>query len=61
MSGPAWLEVGTALEDPDGKRWMIYGVDYEFVKIEDPEDGAYRLKQEDLVRWVDRGDWTVIE
>lgn len=59
-SGQDWLAVGTSLEDPDGKVWLIYDVGQEFVGIEDPDEGVFRLKREDLVRWVDRGDWSVV-
>lgn len=60
MFDPSWLAVGTALADPDGERWFVHGVTYEHVRVEHPDRGVFRLRKNDLLRWVDRGEWTVV-
>jgi len=59
VGSPGWLAVGTALRDPDGERWRVRSTGATTVRVQHPERGVHRLRREDLVAWVEAGDWTV--
>lgn len=61
MTAPDWLSVGTTLVDPDGDEWLVRAVSGGTVAVQNPDRGVHRLRRADLVTWVERGGWSVLE
>lgn len=57
MGTPDWLDVGASVRDPDDERWTIREVGPAWVAVQHPERGVHRLLKDDLVAWVEDGDW----
>lgn len=56
---PDWLREGAVVRDPDGERWVIRSIGVRWVTVGHADRGEHGLLRQDLVEWVERGEWTV--
>lgn len=57
MSSPSWLSAGNVLRDHEGERWRITDVGVTRVELGHVDRGAHEVRREDLIEWVESGDW----
>ena len=57
MATPDWLSAGRVVVDPEGERWRIREVGAVEVTLQHPERGGHALRKDDLLTWVESGDW----
>lgn len=60
MATPEWLGEGAAVWDPDDERWVVHEVGPKWVVVQNPDRGRHKLLQQDLVEWVEDGEWKVL-
>jgi hypothetical protein len=61
VTTPDWLREGAVVWDWDDERWEILALGPQRVTVGHPDRGRHELLREDLVAWVESGEWETTE